>query len=377
MLAQIFSSLHREPGECLIEVDGNEIADMYPALVSVEVVLDRHKFGEATLIFESRRLEHGLWAVQDDERFLPWKPIKIEAAFGDERQEVMRGYVRQVKAEYPPDRGAATVTLVCQDESLLLDREYKDTHWGEEETPVTDGAMATQIAADNNLGLLGTPGEGQTLVDVNQNDTDLRFLDKRARENRYELIFREGQLYFGPARLNEATQPTMLVYAGPDTTCLRFDIDDDGHKPDQVAYEIAAETGSGSDLDSVGPDQRRLGARPADSTGSGLNPFVWRPTRTGVSDATRMRTISQQIANEEALRIKANGELDGTRYGHVLLPGVPVGVDGAGERYSGTWYVDAVTHRFDVNGYSQRFKLLRNAYGDDLNASSSVLDGVL
>lgn len=377
MFAPLFPSPNRDPGECLVELDGNEIADMYAALVSVEVVLDRHKFSEATLVFESRRHEDGLWTVQDDDRFLPWKPVKIVAAFGDERQEVMRGYVRKVKAEYPEDRGAAKVTLICQDESLLLDREYKDTHWGDDETPVTDGDMATQVASDNNLGLLAAPGAGQTLVDVNQNDTDMRFLDKRAKENSYELLFREGQLYFGPARLDEAAQPTMRVYAGPDTTCLRFDIDDDGHNPDQVTYEIAAEGGSDSELESVAPDQRQLGARPADSGSSGLGPFSWRPSRQGVSDSTRMREISQQMANEQALRIKVDGELDGTRYGHVLLPGVPVGVDGAGERYSGTWYVDAVTHRFDVDGYSQRFKLLRNAYGDDLNPAAGVLDAVL
>ena len=376
MLSDLFSTINRAPAECVLEFDGQEISDMYPALVSVEVVLDRHRFGEATLVLDSRRMEDGLWAVQDDDRFLPWVPMRIEAVFGEERQEVMRGYVRQVKAEYPEQRGAAKVTIICQDESLRLDREYRDTHWGEE-TPITDGAMATRIAGDNDLGLLAPPAEGQTLTDVNQNDTDLRFIDKRAKENQFELMFREGQLYFGPMRLDQETQPTILVYAGTDTTGLSFDSDDDGHQPDQVGYEVAAETGSGSDSAAVGPDQPLLGTRGADSSSAGLAPFVWRQQRSGVSDATRMQQIAQHSANEQAMRIKADGELDGGRYGHVLLPGAPVGVDGVGERYSGSWYVDAVTHRFDVNGYHQRFRLLRNAYGDDLAADDNPLARVL
>jgi hypothetical protein len=83
------------------------------------------------------------------------------------------------------------------------------------------------------------------------------------------------------------------------------------------------------------------------------------------------------MANEQSMKIKVDGELDGSLYGHVLLTGQPVGVDGVGERYSGTYYVDAVTHRFDVNGYRAGFRLLRNAYGDDLGASDNPLAGIL
>ena len=60
------------------------------------------------------------------------------------------------------------------------------------------------------------------------------------------------------------------------------------------------------------------------------------------------------------------GELDGTLYGHVLLPGQPVAVDGPGEWLGGIYYVDRVSHRFNTEGYRQQIRLLRNAYGDNL-----------
>ena len=70
---------------------------------------------------------------------------------------------------------------------------------------------------------------------------------------------------------------------------------------------------------------------------------------------------AQAKADENAWKISAEGELDGTLYGHVLLTHVTVEVDGVGETYGGRYYVDEVTHHFDSEGYRQHFKLLRNA----------------
>ena len=47
---------------------------------------------------------------------------------------------------------------------------------------------------------------------------------------------------------------------------------------------------------------------------------------------------------------------------------------------SGTYYVDSVSHSFTNQGYRQRFRLLRNAYGDNLDSVSGLagaLAGVL
>ena len=66
-------------------------------------------------------------------------------------------------------------------------------------------------------------------------------------------------------------------------------------------------------------------------------------------------------ANEHQFKIRAEGVLDGLAYGHVLLTHLPVDVEGIGDTYGGTYYVDQVTHQFADDGYTQRFALLRNA----------------
>jgi hypothetical protein len=82
--------------------------------------------------------------------------------------------------------------------------------------------------------------------------------------------------------------------------------------------------------------------------------------------------------NELSLKVKAEGEMDGSLYGHVLRVGEPVGVDGVGERHNGAYFVGAVRHRFNAEGYRQSFTLYRNAYGDNLGAGVvGVLNSVL
>lgn len=374
-LLDLFSDVKRLPAECVVELDNEEISDLYPALVEVSVEADRKEWTTATLTLETRRLEDGSWSVQDDDRIKPWVPVKISAVFGDETEEVMRGFVREVKADYPAEKGSARVTVICQDESLKMDRLHVEQPWGED-GPITDGQIASQIIQRHSLLPEGTPGEGQTVQELNQNCTDIRFLRRRADANGYEVIFREGTVHFGEMRLDAEIQATIMVYAGTSTNCINFNIQDDGNQPDQVAYQVAAETGTDSPPVEVSPNLRVLGNEPVGGA-SGLDDFTWRPQREGINDDAQMAAVAQQAANDASMKIKVDGELDGSLYGHVLRTGEPVGVDGLGERYSGTYYVDKASHKFDVSGYKVTFKLLRNAYGDDLGDSDNPLAGIL
>ena len=127
----------------------------------------------------------------------------------------------------------------------------------------------------------------------------------------------------------------------------------------------------------MAPDLPLLGTTSADSTGSGLGDFTWRMTRQGNPNEEELRARAQQRANEMSMRVKADGELDGTLYGHVLRVGEPVPVDGVGDWLGGLYYVDSVSHKFTLDGYRQSFQLLRNAYGDNFSSGSNPLSGVL
>jgi len=376
MLLDLLSDSFRKPAECRIMVAGEQIADLYPFLTEVKVDMGRTGAAEAILNFESRRDENGEWLVQDAGILKDWQSIVIEAVFGDDSEEVFNGYIRQVKVAYP-ETGNATVNVTCQDQSLALDREHHRKVWGKD-APTSDTVIVADILKHHGLSMHANSGPGQSGIVVNQDETDITFLRKRADANAYELMFTSKGVYFGPWRVVDAPQSTIMVNAGKDTNCLSFSPDTDGHQPDAVSLQMAAATGSKVVTEKVQSNLQLMGAETAASSSSGLDDFVWQMSREGGADQQVLKGKAQKKANELAMKIKASGELDGSLYGHVLRVAEPVGVDGIGKWLGGVYYVDSVTHTFNYNGYRQNFKLLRNAYGDNLpsgvgNALSAIL----
>ncbi len=382
MLLDLFSEKERAPAECVISVDGAEITDLYPFLLEVAVEASRTEAATASLTFETRRDELGKWTVQDAEVLVPWARIVISAAFGSRVEEIMRGYIREVNLETPLDAGAAQVKVECQDDSLRLDRAHNRKTWGTADLPSSDSQLLSEILVTYGLAADPENAAGQDrLVGVAQDDTDIKFLKARAEFNGYELIFRDGRVYFGPLRLQADPQDTLLVYAGAATNCLSLSLRADGHQADAVAYDAPAESGDATTPETVYPDLPLLGTTHADSSGAGLEDFVWKLSAEAGADAQRLQTLAQMKANDlDIHRVQGEGELDGTLYGHVLQAGLPVPVDGLGDWMSGIYYVDSVSHSFTSAGYKQRFRLLRNAYGDNLDSVSGIagaLAGVL
>jgi hypothetical protein len=365
----------RVPAECVVLVgdDQHEMTNLYDFLSEVTVECSRKEAATARLKFETRRDEQGQFVVQDDPDIAAWQPIMISAGFGSRTEEVFRGFMREVKAEYPEDPARPTVTVECQDESLALDREHFRRRWMDQ-APTSDQVIVTTILGNYTspfggaLAMAASSGAGLSGITLNQDATDAKFLRERAEANGYELIFGAGTVHFGPMRLSAAAQATILVYGGSSTNCISFSATVDGHAPNQVGFDLADPDSGASRRVTVSPDLALLGARRASDSQSGLSDFVWVMAREGSADEPQLTAMAQQKVNDLSLRVHAQGELDGSLYGHVLGVGLPVGVDGAGDDFSGTYYVDTVTHRFSATGYRQSFALLRNGLGNDLDS---------
>lgn len=67
----------REPGECRVRIDGQEITEVYPYLKEVRVEMSRQAATVCTLVIDSIREDTGAWTIQDSGLFIPWKPIVI------------------------------------------------------------------------------------------------------------------------------------------------------------------------------------------------------------------------------------------------------------------------------------------------------------
>jgi phage protein D len=370
VLLDLLSERQRAPASCRVLIDGTEVIELYPLLVEVTVDTSRTEAWTATLTLETRRDHSGDWLVQDGSTLRNWADIEVRATFGQQEETVFRGYVREINTELPEDAGGAVVKVECQDQSLRLDRSHNRTSWGTEEAPTSDGAILQVILGNYGLRAAADSAQGQSgLEELPQNDTDIRFLRQRAEFNGYELIFYPDEVYFGPVRYQASVQETLMVYAGPASNCLRLTVKEDGHQPDAVAIDVPAAAGEAARQEIVYPDLQPMGTEAADSRGAGLEAFTWKLSGESGADLERLRAKALARANDIDLhRLLGEGELDGSLYGHVLRAGLPVPVDGLGRRLNGSYYVDSVSHVFNADGYRQRFRLLRNAYGDNLDS---------
>ena len=378
MWPDLGTSAPRPAATCAVRVDGREIREFYGALSEVTVECDHRVWNEpcARLTFESRRDAAGVWSIQDAGIFSPWARITLEAVFETRRHELLRGFVREIRADYPARLDHASVSIECRDESLALDRRHVRTVWGAE-LPTDDATILTTVLTRHGLRLHPDSGRGTSPLILHQDSTDIRFLVTRAEANGYELIFEPGQVYFGPPRLDADPQPTLRVHAGHQTHCEHLTVTVDGHRPDRVIFDTPADEGATNVQEEVAPDLPLLGQSSLDSSAMGLDVFAWRLEGQGTNDPAQLRARAQGRVNDMAMKTRAEGTLDGALYGRVLEVGKPVEVDGVGPGLGGLYYVVRVRHRFSTTGYRQDFVLVRNASNGIPRTSGHPLAAIL
>jgi len=336
----------RQLAQYIIKIDDREIVDFYPFLTQVNVETSRTEAAVCTLTFVSMRNERGMWNIQDSALWSPWRRISIEAVFGTYRAEIMRGFIRSIQLDYPDDM-SASVTVTGQDESILLYRTHVQKTYSTFEQPLKDELLIRELLKPNWTGNQVNAAEGTTCGNLYFEGTPISLIRDRAALNGYEFFIREGKVYFGPPRLTGEPQPVISVYAGKASNCSKFSV---RQLPDGIQPEVKP----GKSCSSV---SQAFGTTVACRKEHGL----WHIHMPRGHTLSKCEARAKTNAKEAAWKISATGELDGSAYGHVLLPNRTVRVDGIGSTYSGLWYVDEVKHSFSADGYRQSFKLLRHA----------------
>jgi len=78
--------------------------------------------------------------------------------------------------------------------------------------------------------------------------------------------------------------------------------------------------------------------------------------------------------------VTGEGEVAANQYGSILMPRGTVTIKGIGENHSGVYYVTHVTHRFTEDGYTQFFRVKRNALKptgtEDFGTGGGLLAGL-
>jgi phage protein D len=344
-----------------IEIDGEEIETLYSDLIKLEVELD----DDLASMFRLRLCllqTHEGWTNLDDERLRVWKPVTIAAGFEDNTEELFTGYITHIKPRFHASPGEATLDIWGMDASVLMDRVEKLKAW----PSVKDSDIATEIFQSYglaaNVDVTGVVHD-EAVSTIIQRETDMQFLKRLALRNGYECYVKGAAGFFKLPEIDTETQPILAVHFGEETNLYNFSVNVDAIAPANIGMaQIDRMNKDVIDVSIEASTQATLGAmNAAGILGVGMEPGKVFVGMNSASGNAEMQALCQGLYHKAEWFIQAEGEVNANQYQHVLLPRKPITVKGAGETYSGVYYVHHVTHVFTASGYTQQIKMKRNA----------------
>jgi len=361
-----------------IEIEGEEVDDLYPDLVSLEVELDDELASMFRMRIAILRQPDGIWTYLDDERYRLWKQVTITAGFESGTEELISGYITHVKPYFDPDPSQCILEIWGMDASVLMDRVEKLKDWPNKK----DSDIAAEIF--NLYGLTPEVDDTEVIHDeavstVIQRETDMQFLKRLALRNGFECYVEGTTGYFRAPQVDASPQPVLAVRFGGETTVNRFSIEVNALTPANVAMFQVDRTNK-EVLDASAEASQRITLGETDAAGllaGGMEPgqvYVRMNVATGNPE---MVALCQGLFHEGEWFVTGEGQIAGNRYGHVLRPRGTVTIKGTGETYSGVYYVFHVTHSFTSEGYTELFRVKRNAImpsgSEDFSATAGRL----
>lgn len=349
-------------------VDGNPAPPEVLGAIQELVVEDHAEMADMLRIKLGIAVREGgsAWRVLDDDLFPRLANLRVEAMVGSSTSEpLIDAYVIESRAELSDAPGASSLVVVAMDPTVLMSLEEKVKAWPN----MSDADIATAIFGEHGFtpDVEATQPARQEMAETTiQRGTDIRFLQSLAARNGHEcyveLDARTGRLagHFHKPRVQTEPQGVLTVNMGSATNVVAFKARHDMLGPVEAhAAGIDAASGSDQSAQAEEGDTRPMGSRP---------PARDRPRRvllsqSGLHETGELQALARAVADRSQWCIRAEGELNAVAYGGVLRAKKPVLVRGAGQRFSGTYYVEKVLHVFDARGYRQKFELRRNALG--------------
>jgi len=350
-------------GSLVIEIGGREADDLYADLTRLEVELADDAPATFRLSLALYRGRDGAWPYLDEERLRVWSRVAVSVGFADGgHEELVSGYVTRVRPWFDADEARCTLEVEGMDGSVLMDREEKLKDWPNKK----DSDIAREI-----LGSYGFAARveetlvvhDEALSTVIQRETDHQFLKRLAQRNSFSCWVEGSIGHFRPLPADPVPQPTLAAHFGAETSLASFTATVDALRPAEVGmFQVDR---FGKEVIAAGaqtPARQPLGRMGAAALlPRGMDPgrvYVAKNAATGLPE---MAALCQGVFDEGGWFVSGEGETLPAAYGHVLRPRGLVTVKGVGESYSGVYYVSYVRHTLTAAGYTQFFRVRRDA----------------
>jgi phage protein D len=294
--------------------------------------------------------------IDDEDLFAVGNPVEIKIGYRDDLEALISGEITGLEPEFSFDR-LPSLTVRGYDLSHRLLRGRKTRTFIQQK----DSDIAAQIAGD--AGLNGQVEDSQVVHDYvfQANQTDMEFLQQRARRIQYEMVVVDKDLFFQPVSNADSEILTITLnddllefYPRLSSVSQVSEVSVRGWNPADK-QEIVGQAGPGDEVSTMG-GQNSGAAIVADTFGTAAGIISDCPVMTQ-AEADQMA----QARFNQALLEFINGE--GICMGRTdLRSGKIINIDGIGSRFSGSYYVvSAVHHYTTTEGYFTNFTVRRNA----------------
>jgi phage protein D len=292
----------------------------------------------------------------DNDLFAIGGAIEIKLGYADAPKPVFAGEITGLEPEFSFNR-LPSLVVRGYDRRHRLTRGRKTRSFVQQK----DSDIASQIAGEAGLSVSATDSEVTHDYVLQANQSDMEFLQERARRIHYEIAIEDTTLHFRPVAFDQSEALTMSC----DDDLLEFyprlvsafqlsEVAVRSWSP-KDKKEIVGQAKKGDELSTMGGD--KSGPATVESAfGASAGLIGDRP----VMSQAEADQVAKARYNHAALAF-LNGE--GICYGRAdLRGGKVIKIEGVGKRFSGNYLVTSAQHRYTPQrGYYTYFNVRRNA----------------
>lgn len=384
--------------EYTILADGEPAPDLVELATSVIVEQSLDDSARYTIHLEVDLQSDGQYTLLTDDRLRPGAEISILVRDGQTTVCLVQGPVDRAKVHIARGGAGSWLEVMGGDRRVVMDRVHNTAVWSDHDSDSVRSLLAKyELTADVTDTEHSASEKSHT---QNQSDTDLAWIQRLARRNGYHFWISytvdldpiagttvEELAHFKPSPPRPGNSPLAgpaldlaadLADLAPVPGCcpLRLDlnlpdqdteamasidIEVDAERPTQLHGLRVAQADATVDRTSVEDAQHvALGDVPLKKFAAGARSIFL----TTAGDAAELQTRARAALAEAEWFVRAT--LKCTQHalsGRVLQPHMLVPIAGLGARYSGDYFVTAVTHTLDASAHTMDVELARNALG--------------
>jgi len=338
-------------------VNGSPLpADAAGDLLAASVLEDTmapSMFTLTLLNWDMNRLEV-TWA--DSDLMREGNEVEVQMGYVDDYETLLVGEITGLEPEFFVDEVPKLVVRGHDRGHRLMRGHHTRTF-----VQVKDSDIVSQLASEAGLNADTTDTGVLREYVLQHNQTDLNFIQQRARQIGYELLVDDRTLIFRPIQNSEQADVTLDRVNDLLFFCPRLSTLGQVSESQVRGWSVLEKT----DIVS----QTRAGQEGTTMGGTATGSTVIEDSLGTVAGIT----VTEPIANQAEADQLSQGRLkrkalsyisgDATCVGRTdLRAGMVVRIEGVGERFSGQYYVPTVTHTYTLAlGYRTHFTLRRNA----------------